>query len=839
MRNAGLSNRRHIRRVAEHEDDAVPQAVTPHPFGVKLRALRIARGLSQEQLAERALTSSRTVGEFERGVRGAPHREAVRSLAEALGLPPDQHGELELDASRSRVRRAKKAASPQAVPNVPRYNTSFVGREGSVAALLSLLSQNRLVTVTGTAGIGKTRAALHAAELRCADQAIELWFADLTSIRDGSLIVSQLASSVRPAPIGAIDTLEAFAAAIRSRPALLLIDNCEHVIDSASEAAASLLSACPYLAVLATSRRPLTVAGEALYQLPSLAVPDLLTEPLRDARSYSAVGLFLDRAASSGSAPLDDSKIAVVADICRRLDGIPLAIELAAARAPMLGIHGLRDRLRERFALAGGARDVPARQQTMEAAIDWSYQLLDARERTLLRRLSALTGAWRIDLIEQACSDVQLPTTEIADALATLVNQSLLNVSTSDGITRYRLLESVRAYGLRKFVINEERHALFRRCAQWSATFSEEAQFGSPLQPDYYARFRPDLDSSRAVMEWSLMSPALSDVIVGARILTALRIFWLVLGLKGECRKWLYPALERIDERSYPRIAADLNHLLSECTVGEERRTASIAAQRLYEQIGERTHLRRLLVVLMRDYAIEKRFDEAERVTDRAFELLKEDGLLQTEWHSTLLVHRCFVHNARGRYDEARADIREAEDIARRRNDRFFIALYCLSYRAGIEFSVGNVRGAMEISEEMLAYDLDPPGGTLVKTQAYANLANGRLFLGEVDAARAAARELLVRTQSHERSSAVEAIGVLAAVACKRDLANLAARLLGFLRAWSRSIGHVFLESEERVLELVNVELRERLSQDAISFATAEGARFSFDRAAAEAMTVP
>ena len=814
--------------------------MTAHPFGVKLRALRMARGLSQEQLAERALTSSRTVGEFERGVRGAPDREAVRSLAEALGLPPDQHGELELEASRSRVRRAKKAAGPQTVPNVPRYYTSFVGRDGDVGAILSLLSQNRLVTITGTAGIGKTRAALHAAELRSADQATELWFADLTSIRDGALIVSQLASSVRPAPTGAIDTLEAFAAAIRSRPALLVIDNCEHVIDSASKAAAALLSACPYLAVLATSRRPLTVAEEAVYQLPSLAVPDLLTEAPRDVRSYSAVGLFLDRAASSGSAPLDDSKVAVVADICRRLDGIPLAIELAAARATMLGVHDLRDRLRKRFALAGGARDAPERQQTMEAAIDWSYQLLGTRERTLLRRLSALTGAWRVDLIEEACSDARLPTDEIGEALATLANQSLLNLSTSDGITRYRLLESVSAYGLRKLASSEERDALYRRCAQWSATFAEAAQeLGSPLQPDYYARFRPDLDSARAVMEWSLASSEVSDVVVGARILTALRIFWLVLGLKAECRKWLYAALERINERVYPRIAADLNHLLSECSVGEERRHASIATQRLYEQIGERQNLRRLLVHLMRDYAIERRFDEAERVTERAFELLEQDGLLQTEAHSTLLVHRCFVHNARGRYDEARADIREAEDIARRRNDRFFIALYCLSYRAGIEFSVGNVRGAMEISEEMLAYDLDPPGGTLVKTQAYANLANGRLFLGEIEAARSAARELLARTKSDERAAAVEAIGVLAAVACRRDLPTLAARLLGFLRAWSQSNGHVFLENEERVLELVSAELRERLPPNAVSIASAEGARCSFDRAAADAMAVP
>lgn len=430
--------------------------------------------------------------------------------------------------------------------DLPRYLTNFVGRQRELGQLKALLRGTRLLTLTGTGGVGKTRLALHLAEDLTAEAGFGAWFVDLAGVADPSLVSNAVASAlgVREQPgYDPHDTLIHF---LRPRHLLLLLDNCEHVLRECAELGNTLLHACPKLQILATSRQPLGIDGETVYPVPSLSLPDadrLLA--IEELIGWEAVRLLVERATAVQPAfRLTHSNAPLVVQICRRLDGIPLAIELTAAlvrtRPLELIAAGLDDRFR--MVVSGSTTAVP-RQQTLRATVEWSHDLLSDHERALLRRLSVFVGSFSAEAADAVCAG-EYGEASVADLLAQLVDKSLV-ILDSDGLGgRYRLLETVRDYGRERLADSGDADAARSRHRDWYLRLVERAGphlFGGAQQADWLSRLDAELDNLRAALEWSQLDPRAPDTPL--RLAVGLWRFWEIRGYLAEGRKWLEPAL--------------------------------------------------------------------------------------------------------------------------------------------------------------------------------------------------------------------------------------------------------------------------------------------------------
>ncbi len=419
-------------------------------FGELLRRHRIAAALSQEELAEKAGLSARGVSDLERGARTAPRLETVRLLADALGL--EDHERAALIAARGAVptdRPATPRAADVARPPLPAPPTSFVGRAGEAAAVVALLARDdvRLVTLTGPGGVGKTRLALRAAHELAAGFADGAAFIDLTPLTEPDLVAPTVATALGVRAAGDRPIAERLVEALRDRDLLLVLDNFEQVVEAAP-LVAGLLAACPRLTALVTSREPLRLSAEHVFSVPPLGVPEADAGAMVDATAHSdAFRLFVERARSARSDfAVTAANTPMIAEIVRHLDGLPLAIELAAARVATLPPRALLARLEHRLPLlADGPRDAEPRHRTMRDAIAWSNELLSAAEQTAFRRLAVFVDGCALEAIEAVLGPG-------ADALAivpSLVGKSLLRQEEGpDGEPRFRMLETIREFGL-------------------------------------------------------------------------------------------------------------------------------------------------------------------------------------------------------------------------------------------------------------------------------------------------------------------------------------------------------------------------------------------------------
>jgi predicted ATPase len=446
----------------------------------------------------------------------------VRRLADALGLGVAARAALL--ASAHPVVGAAAEATTQA--RLPVSLTSFVGRERELAEVRGLLRRNRLLTLTGPGGIGKTRLALEVARAR-ADAA----FVDLAPVADSSLVAAAIATALGIPEQPRVPLLDLLTAALATGSMLLVLDNCEHVVTTCSELSDHLLRACPPLRILATSRRPLTVAGEQLWPVAPLSVGGSIDA--HGADLPEAVRLFAERARLvQPDFELSDRNVAAVHDVCRRLDGIPLAIELAAARARVLGMERLAARLDERLQLLKTeVRGVPARQQTLRAAIDWSYGLLNEQEQAWFCRLSVFTGGWTREAAEAigAATD-GIHADEMVGLLTRLVDRSLVQVEPgADGVVRFGVLETIRDYALEQLRACGEEAALRQRHAAYFLALAEEGEpeLWGPQPEPWLRRIEQDLDNYRAAITWLIDS---SDVANAVRLGAALGRFWLTVG---------------------------------------------------------------------------------------------------------------------------------------------------------------------------------------------------------------------------------------------------------------------------------------------------------------------
>jgi predicted ATPase/class 3 adenylate cyclase len=446
--------------------------------------------------------------------------------------------------------------------NLPVSLTSFVGRETEIEEIAASLATHRLVTLTGSGGVGKTRTSLQVAANLVDTFRDGVWFVELAPLTDGALIASTVAAAAGLTLSSTDDAVQSLALGIGNKIALLVFDNCEHVVESAASVVAKLLRACPKLKVLASSRQSLGIAAEATYYMPSLGVPEhalLETFVASDAERYSALTLFVDRArAVDRSFELRDDNVYAIADICRRLDGIPLAIELAAARVKILSPRQLRDRLDERFrVLTGGSRDLLPRQQTLRALIDWSFDLLDERERTLFRRLSIFVDGLTLEAATIA-GDTGQSELDILELLSSLVDKSLVIAEPAGDSLRYRLLESTNAYAREKLVDAGELDSMTARHlayvhGRFSAAWNIQEATGQ--SNDLSRMLMTELGNVRAALNAALGG---ANPSAGGEILVFIDNSWDDLGLQREKRGWTEAFVEKLADAD-PLLVAKLS----------------------------------------------------------------------------------------------------------------------------------------------------------------------------------------------------------------------------------------------------------------------------------------
>ncbi len=446
--------------------------------------------------------------------------------------------------------------------NLPLELNSFVGRRTELSAVKNLLSTARLITFTGVGGVGKTRLALRAAAQARRDFADGVWLVELDEVvSDAALLVDVVAATLGLRDASPVRLRDVLVEYLGSREILLVLDNCEHMVEAVAKLSEALLRTCPDLRILATSREALNIAGEAVVRVAPLTVPDQDREPpLTGLPRFDAVTLFADRAAAAVPGfELDENNKAAVTRICARLDGLPLAIELAAARIRAMSPEQILQRLDDRYALlTRGSRTAPTRQQTLRWCVDWGYQLCTPAEQRLWARLSVFAVSCELDAVEQVCG-VDLAPHSTLDVLSCLVDKSMLLREESQTIVRFRMLETMRDYGRQRLRESGEDVDLRRRHRDWYQQLVLDAQAGwiSDRQPYWIARLERELPNVRDALESCLSEDTDEAAEAGLRIAAALHEFWVLRGLYGEGRTWLDRVLAHPCAQSIPdRIGA-------------------------------------------------------------------------------------------------------------------------------------------------------------------------------------------------------------------------------------------------------------------------------------------
>jgi predicted ATPase/DNA-binding winged helix-turn-helix (wHTH) protein len=436
------------------------------------------------------------------------------------------------------LRAASAPPAPSTTPhNLPFAVTRMIGRDDAVAALITRLSRERLVTIVGAGGIGKTTVALAVAERVTASYEHGAWLVDLAPLSDPLLVPSAVAT-VLGLEIRTENPLHGLAAAVRDNRMLLLLDNCEHVIDATTGLATAILDGAPGVSILATSREPLGVAGEREYRLSPLGSPQASNElTAGEAEAFPAVQLFVERVtAIVEDFALTDANAPAVAEICRRLDGLPLAIEFAAPRVEVLGVEGLAARLDDSLQLLGTRRrtTVP-RHRTMRAVVDWSYGLLAEDEQAFLRCLGIFAGGFTVDAAAAVVPDAAMTGNDTIDRLADLVAKSLIVADVSGTKPRFRLLDTTRAYTIEKLDSIGERERIARRHAEYYLILLQGAEAEAPARPpaEWLADYAGEIDNLRAALDWAFSGAG--DGSLGMALTTAAVPLWLRLSLFQEC----------------------------------------------------------------------------------------------------------------------------------------------------------------------------------------------------------------------------------------------------------------------------------------------------------------
>jgi len=726
---------------------------------------------------------------------------------------------------------------PTSPNNLPLQVNRFIGREREMTAVRGLLATTRLLTLTGAGGSDKTRLALQVATDLLEEFAHGVWWVELAALSDPLLVPQAVASAVGIPERAGCTVTEALADALRPKQLLLVLDNCEHLRASCAQLIETLLHTCSQLRVLATSREALTIMGETIWLVLPLRVPDTYQPPpIEGLLTYEAVQLFVERARSVlPSFTLTPEHAAAVVQVCRRLDGMPLAIELAAARIRALSVEQIVARLDDAYRLlTGGSRLALPRQQTLRAAMDWSYNLLSAQEQACFRRLSVFAGSFSLEAAEAICAGEPGEADDVLDVLSSLIDKSLVLMEERRGEARYCLLETIRQYGQDK--LQECAEAAQVRCTHrdWYARLAEQAEAETlqARQESVFDRLEAEHENLRVALGWSLEQ---QEAETAAQIGAAIFRFWLLRGYMSEGRSFLERALSGFSEKNAVRaqvlnVAAILASLQDDYqtarTLVEESLQLS-REQALSKQTGYALYILGRLSRLEGNYAGAVTYFEESVALFRALGQKHDIALVLSGLGLTVLYL--------GEYERAAAFCEESLALARALGDPRGIASWLTNL--GIVMLVrGDVKLAQELCEESLAIrrKLGYKGGC-----AHTLAVLGRIALdqGEYERSTACYKEsLTLRQETGEKEGIATALEGLAAVTGMQGQAVRAARLSGAASSLRTLLGAPLPPIDRPSYEQTVAAVRAQLDEPAFLKAWTEGQAMTLEEALAEAV---
>ena len=813
----------------------------PIRFGALLRELRLEAGLSQEALAELAHMSAGGISVLERGTRRAPHRDTLALLANALNLSSSQRERFEASAKRAGTGRRRgdqvETVSARERHNLPFALTSFVGRDGEAASLRAHVEQNRLVTVTGVGGGGKTRLAIEVAHSMLGAFRDGVWLVELASLIDGDLVAQRVAETLGVA--SKTSTGDDWMKELIEKHQLVILDNCEHVLAESASLTKRLLEYCPQLRILTTSREPLRLNGERVVRLSPLSESD-------------AVHLFVNRASDAAPEFLIEEREGEswqhVHTICRQLDGIPFAIELAAARVSTLSLGAIADNIGRRLKLLrhGSPATIP-KHRTMRALIDWSYDLLSDEEQKVFEDLAIFGGGCTLETATRVCGGETAETLDTLEILSSLVEKSLVVVDMDVDEARYELLETTREYAWERLIMRGELEHVARRHALSYLIVAQRLEHKWSTAPDraWFIEARRELQNWRIAINWALGER--NDVLLGQRLIGALQAVWMVFALT-EGLRWCHAAVELADEASPRDVIAKLKYAqaLVSFLAGDLTTSLSAANYALsaYRALDDSFGVARAQIIIGSILVHSGKGIEGERILWEALEIAHriDNALLVTYVHQAIGSSRGMVgdhHSARDHFTQALAI---AKSIGAER-----AAIIASLNLAEAYFQAGEANAAIQIAGA--AADASRGlGDEHATTDLLKNLARYLVAVDRYDDAKISLHESL-HLSSHARGTTATArtLQHLATVAALRPQDGdapseedrmKAAKIFGYTESRLSALGAKddFAEQEER--ERLKTVLSGVLAPSLLAQLMELGASMSESQAIDEAMTI-
>jgi predicted ATPase/class 3 adenylate cyclase len=728
--------------------------------------------------------------------------------------------------------------------NLPLQFNPLIGRETEIEEITALVERHRLVTIVGSGGIGKTRIALQVAANLLDGSGGGVWFIELAPLSNGDYIPATVAHAMGLTLAGEGDPLANLANALRAKKVLLVFDNCELLVEPAGRVISTILRACPDVKALATSRQRLGISAEETYHLPSLGVPkedEARRIGAREALHFAATALFVERARSADKRfALTDDNAPIVADVCRRLDGIPLAIELAAARIKMLSPRQLRERLNERFrVLTGGSRDVMPRQQTLRALIDWSHDLLDARERALFRRVGIFVNGFTLEGASAVGNGDGLDELDVFDALASLVDKSLVLAEPEADGSRYRLLESTRLYALEKLDAAGERQAVAGKHLRYLRDRFAELRLsaertGREIEVDQ--ALQTELEDVRSALD-GVEEMSGAGLIDGAELLAYIGSVWKALGLDPEgvtrCERYL-AKLPPHESRLLALTSLALSGLLSAASLKTRALQVSAEAVAYARASSDGAVLAPALVMYARMACLQYKLDEAQAALTEAEGIPAATALARLKSLGARALLSSFrsdsdMETAARLYEQLR---NESRSHGNQEMD------HCAALNlAETDHALGRTERAIAIVRETLPA-LRSGTAKASFANALQNLAGYLIAVDDLPGAVCAAREAMELNATSDPGCVPIAIEIehLALVfALRGDLARAAA-LGAYADAVLAMHGFEREFTERTTRERLDALLREQLAPDELERLTAEGAALAPEAAVALAL---